>query len=255
MKALILVDIQNDFVPGGALAAAEGDRVAPVANALMDKFELVVATQDWHPAEHGSFAANHPGKKVGDVIELGGLRQYLWPVHCVQNTRGAELVAGLRRERIDHIVKKAIDPAIDSYSAFFDNGHRKDTGLARYLKSRGVSDVYLLGLATDYCVKFSVLDARQLGFNVHLIEDACRGINLHHGDVDAAIEQMRRTGAQVTRSARVLSTLKAAGLKPAVRRARSASAGTITRNSARRKVVISKPTRLRSKRKTASSKR
>jgi len=255
-RALLIIDLQNDFLPGGALAVPNGDAVIPIANKLQRAaFDVIVATQDWHPRDHGSFAVNHRGKTSGEIVNLNGLRQVLWPVHCVQNTRGAELSAALDVSRVDKIIRKGTDPWIDSYSAFFDNGHRKDTGLARYLKSRGVSDVYLLGLATDYCVKFSVLDARQLGFNVHLIEDGCRGINLHHGDVDAAIEQMRRTGAQVTRSARVLSTLKAAGLKPAVRRARSTSASTTTRNSARRKVVISKPARLRSKRKTASSKR
>ena len=205
MKALIVVDVQNDFVQGGALAVREGDRVVPVANALIPQFELVVATQDWHPAEHGSFAANHPGKKVGDVIELGGLRQYLWPVHCVQNTRGAELVAGLRRERIDHIVKKAIDPAIDSYSAFFDNGHLRATGLQEYLQSRGVDEIYIAGLATDYCVKFTALDGLELGYRVNVVEDGCRGVNVKPGDSQTAIEEVRRAGARIVRSDQVLS--------------------------------------------------
>src|SRR6266566_7561026 len=129
MKALVLVDIQNDFAPGGALAVREGDQVVPVANALMDRFELVVATQDWHPANHGSFAANHPGKKAFEQIDLNGLVQTLWPVHCVQGTAGAELAAGLQRDRIGRVFPKGTDPAIDSYSGFFDNDHRKATGL------------------------------------------------------------------------------------------------------------------------------
>jgi nicotinamidase/pyrazinamidase len=203
MTALILVDIQNDFVPGGALPARDGDQVVPVANALMDKFELVVASQDWHPANHGSFAANHPGKKVGDVIELAGLRQYLWPVHCVQNTRGAELAAGLRRERIDHIVKKAIDPMIDSYSAFFDNGHRRATGLDEYLKGRGVDTIYVAGLTTDYCVKFTALDGLELGYDVVVVEDGCRGVNVKPDDSQRAIEEMKEAGARIVRSSEV----------------------------------------------------
>jgi nicotinamidase/pyrazinamidase len=161
--ALILVDLQNDFVPGGALAVKDGDQVIPIANAMQKHVDLVIATQDWHPADHGSFAANHPGKKIGDVIDLNGLPQILWPVHCVQNTRGAEFVPGLNTDRFAQIFRKGIDPTIDSYSTFFDNAHRRSTGLADCLKPRGVTDVYLMGLATDYCVKFSALDARQLG--------------------------------------------------------------------------------------------
>jgi nicotinamidase/pyrazinamidase len=202
MNALILVDIQNDFVPGGALAVPEGDRVVPVANALAGsgRFALVVATQDWHPAGHGSFAASHPGRKVGEVIELNGLKQILWPVHCVQGTSGAELHPELDRSRIERIFTKGTDPGIDSYSGFFDNGHRKATGLGEYLKSKHVSDVYVCGLATDYCVKFTALDARQLGFNTHLIEDASRGVELKKGDVAAAVQEMRRAGVRVVES-------------------------------------------------------
>src|SRR5690348_16174351 len=164
MNALVLVDIQNDFVPGGTLAVPEGDRIVPICDRLQDCFDLVVATQDWHPRDHGSFAANHPGRKVGDVIDLNGLRQILWPVHCVQNTPGAAFVPGLDTQRVQRIFQKGTDPAIDSYSGFFDNGHRKATGLGEYLKERAVSDVYVAGLATDYCVKFTALDATQLGF-------------------------------------------------------------------------------------------
>ena len=200
MKALILVDIQNDFLPGGALAVPQGDEVIPVANQLQAKFSLVAATQDWHPPNHGSFAANHPGKKVFEQTELGGLRQTLWPVHCVQDTPGADLAAGLNRERIARIFQKGTDPAIDSYSGFFDNGHRRATGLDEWLKSKGVIDVYICGLATDYCVKFTALDAVSLGFKTHLFEDASRGVNLRPTDVQAAISEMQRAGVDILRS-------------------------------------------------------
>jgi nicotinamidase/pyrazinamidase len=164
MRALVLVDIQNDFVPGGALPVPEGDKVVPIANRVQPLFDLVVATQDWHPQNHGSFAANHPGKHPGEVIDLNGLPQILWPVHCVQGTPGAEFVPGLEMRQVASIIHKGTDPEIDSYSGFFDNGHRKATGLEAYLKSQGVDDVYVMGLATDYCVKFTVLDAVQQGF-------------------------------------------------------------------------------------------
>ena len=196
-RTLILIDLQNDFLPGGALAVPDGDAVIPVANELQRHFDLIVATQDWHPADRGSFAANHSGRKIGDVIDLNGLPQILWPVHCVQNTPGAAFAPALRTDRITEIFRKGTDPAIDSYSGFFDNGHRRSTGLDVYLKARGVSDVYIMGLATDYCVKFSVLDARQLGFSVHVIEDGCRGVNLKPTDSADAIAEMRRAGAAI----------------------------------------------------------
>lgn len=200
MKALILVDIQNDFLPGGALPVPGGDAVIPVANHVQRAFDLIVATQDWHPANHGSFAANHPDRKPGDLGELGGLPQVLWPVHCVQNTGGAAFAPGLETRRIARIFPKGTDPAIDSYSGFFDNGHRKATGLGDYLHARGVRDVYVLGLATDYCVKATALDARQLGFATHLIVDGCRGVDLHAGDVERAIDEMRAAGVSVVTS-------------------------------------------------------
>jgi nicotinamidase/pyrazinamidase len=206
MNALILVDIQNDFLPGGALPVPEGDAVIPIANRLQEggRFDLIVATQDWHPAGHGSFAANHPGRTVGEVIELNGLPQILWPVHCVQETRGASFTDGLATTKIEKVFTKGTDPAIDSYSGFFDNGHRKSTGLGEYLRARGVTDVYVCGLATDYCVKFTALDARQLGFNTFLIEDASRGVNLKPGDVERAVEEMRAAGVKVVRSEELL---------------------------------------------------
>jgi nicotinamidase/pyrazinamidase len=199
-RALILVDLQNDFLPSGALGVREGDAVIPVANRVQDAFELVVASKDWHPRDHGSFASNHPGKTVGEVIDLHGLSQILWPVHCVQGTPGAEFVAGLKTDRIERVFFKGTDADIDSYSAMFDNGHRKSTGLSEYLRERGVRDVYLLGLATDYCVKFTSLDARRRGFDVHVIEDGCRGVELKPGDSAAALEEIRRAGGHVIRS-------------------------------------------------------
>src|SRR5688572_17322463 len=204
MKALILVDIQNDFLPGGALAVPRGDEIISIANQLQCIFDIVVATQDWHPADHGSFAANHPGRKLYEQIELDGLPQTLWPIHCVQNTRGAELAPTILRERIEKIFQKGTDPGIDSYSGFFDNGHRKSTGLGEWLKERGVAEVFVCGLATDYCVKFTALDAVQFGFKTALIEDASRGVNLRPTDVTEAIAEMKRAGVQVVNSTELL---------------------------------------------------
>ncbi len=200
MNALIITDIQNDFCPGGALPVAEGDRIIPLVNQLQPRFGLVVATQDWHPAGHGSFAARHPGKSVGEVVDLNGLPQILWPVHCTQNTPGAELHPALDRGRIARVFHKGTAPDIDSYSGFFDNGHRKATGLGEYLKEQGVDEVYLCGLATDYCVKHTALDAVDLGFKTYLIQDACRGVDLNPGDVEKAIEQMRAKGVIILTS-------------------------------------------------------
>jgi nicotinamidase/pyrazinamidase len=200
MKALIVVDVQNDFLPGGALPVPNGDEVIAVINKLQPRFELIVATQDWHPADHGSFAANHPGKQPGDRIMLDGIEQILWPVHCVQKTRGAEFAPSLDISRLVRVFQKGTDPRIDSYSALFDNAHRRATGLGDYLKQREVTDVYLCGLALDYCVKYSALDAVQLGFNAHVIADACRGIDLTPGDVDLAIKEMTASGAVVLES-------------------------------------------------------
>ena len=200
MKALLLIDIQNDFLPTGALPVPEGDRVIAVAKNCMPKFELVVATQDWHPADHGSFAANHPGKKPGEVIELAGLSQILWPVHCVQGTPGADFAPGLNRTGIHHVIQKGTNREIDSYSGFFDNGHKQATGLHAFLQERRVTELFIMGLATDYCVKFTALDARQLGYAVTLIEDGCRGVNLKAGDAKTEIAEMRHAGVGVAHS-------------------------------------------------------
>lgn len=199
-QALILVDLQNDFMPGGALAVPSGDQIVPVANAVQPHFQHVIATQDWHPASHQSFAANHPAKKMGDIIDLHGISQVLWPVHCVQGTDGAALVKGLDTSRVERIFHKGTDPQIDSYSAFFDNEHRKETGLGDYLHSLNITKVYVLGLATDYCVKFTVLDACRMGFDVYVIEDGCRGINLSEGDSTRAIAEMQAAGAHIIQS-------------------------------------------------------
>ncbi len=208
MNALILVDIQNDFVPGGALAVLEGDRVAAVANRLVPHFDLVVATQDWHPGDHQSFASQHPGKQVGEVVELYGLRQILWPDHCVGQTHGADFVEGLNVDAIDHVVRKGSDRAIDSYSGFFDNARRRSTGLDDFLKGQGVDRVFIMGLATDYCVKFTALDAVELGFETHLIEDGCRGVDLNPGDVERAIEEMRDAGVRVLDSEKAVGCVR-----------------------------------------------
>jgi len=200
MRALILVDLQHDFCPGGALAVNKGDETIAIANRLMPHFSLIVATQDWHPANHKSFATQHPGKKPGDTIELDGKPQVLWPPHCVQDTRGAELHKDLDRSKITEVIKKGTDPAIDSYSGFFDNNHEKATGLADWLRERWISRVYLMGLATDYCVKYTALDASKLGFEVWVIEDGCRAVELTKGDGDRALLEMRGQGAHVIES-------------------------------------------------------
>ncbi len=199
-RALILVDLQNDFLPGGALAVPDGDQVIPVANRVQPLFDIVVTSQDWHPADHGSFAASHPGRQPGEHIELEGLPQILWPTHCIQESNGARLAQGLDSSCIARIFYKGSDPQIDSYSCFYDNGHRRSTGLADYLRDQGVDTVYLLGLATDYCVKFSALDAVAEEFAVHLILDGCRGIDLEPGDIERALEEMREVGVAILSS-------------------------------------------------------
>ncbi|HEU0033016.1 MAG TPA: bifunctional nicotinamidase/pyrazinamidase [Kofleriaceae bacterium] len=201
MRALVLVDLQYDFLPGGALAVANGDETIAVAQRLMPRFQTVVATQDWHPPDHKSFAVNNPGMAVGELGELGGMPQVMWPAHCVQGTRGAELHAALDRDRLTKVFRKGTDPEIDSYSGFFDNGRRKSTGKGEWLLQHGVRELVVLGLATDYCVKFTVLDGLQLGFAVTLVEDGCRGVNLDPDDSERAIAAMRDAGATIMTSA------------------------------------------------------
>ena len=200
MRALILVDLQYDFCPGGALAVPHGDEAIAVARRVIPHFQTVVATQDWHPVTHASFAVNNPGTQVGQLVTLASGPQVMWPAHCVQDTRGAELHGDLPAARIDGIIRKGTDAAIDSYSGFFDNGHRKQTELHAWLSERWIKQVYVLGLATDYCVKFTVLDALQLGYDVKLVEDGCRGVDLVPGDSERAIAEMRAAGAAVVES-------------------------------------------------------
>jgi len=200
MKALILVDLQNDFMPGGALAVNEGDQVVPVANRLTTslKFGLVVVTQDWHPPGHFSFASTN-AKEVGTVGELGGKPQVWWPDHCVWNTPGSELHKNLLTGRANLIIRKGMDKAVDSYSGFFDNDG-SPVGLGSYLKERSAREVYIMGLATDYCVKFTALDCVKLGFDTYLIEDGCRAVNINPDDGDKAIEEMKAAGIKVVHS-------------------------------------------------------
>jgi nicotinamidase/pyrazinamidase len=199
-SALILVDIQVDFCKGGALEVKEGDAVIPIANKLMPLFETVVATQDWHPANHESFAANHLWRKPGQVIQLHGLEQVLWVIHCVQGSFGAEFAPGLELSGVHKIVQKGMNPQVDSYSGFYDNGRRFQTEMAEYLRSKNIKKVYVMGLATDYCVKFTALDALSEGFETYLIVDGSRGVNLQPDDVSNSIEQMQKAGIQLIQS-------------------------------------------------------
>lgn len=205
MKTLLLIDIQNDFLPGGSLAIPQGDKIIPIVNELMPHYELIVASQDWHPENHGSFAANHSGSQVGEMISVSGHDQILWPVHCVEGSEGASFSKHLATGRIDHIIRKGEDPLVDSYSAFFDNGHRNATGMTSLLNSKGVTELHIAGLATDYCVKFTALDALDEGFTVCLIEDACRGVNVQEGDVNQALELLEAKGVKLVHSAELLS--------------------------------------------------
>ena len=199
-EALIIVDVQNDFIPGGALEVNEGDQIVPVINKIQKEFEFIVATQDFHPSNHGSFAANHPGKKVGEFVGLGGLNQILWPVHCVQGTFGAEFHKDLDREKWKAVFQKGTNPEVDSYSGFFDNARRGDTGLGDFLKSNGIKKVYICGLALDYCVKFTALDAQSLGFETVLIVDATRAVNIDPMDGDFAIEELAKSKIRIINS-------------------------------------------------------
>jgi nicotinamidase/pyrazinamidase len=197
MKALIVVDVQNDFLPGGSLAVPDGDAVIPVINDLMPTFDLVVATQDWHPAEHESFASRHLGQAPGDVIDLHGVQQILWPDHCIQHCSGASFASGLDVHHFDFIVRKGTDPAIDSYSGFFDNDQRRATGLAEFLSERGVDEVVVCGLAADYCVKFTALDAIRLGLATTVLSNATRAVNLNEDDFERSMAEIVRAGGRV----------------------------------------------------------
>lgn len=177
MKALIIIDMQNDFLSGGSLAVPDGEEIVAIVNSMQQYFDLVVATQDWHPSTHKSFASNNPGKKTYDEIELNGLPQILWPDHCVQGTNGAMFTPLVNMNRVEAIFRKGTDIDIDSYSCFYDNGHRKSTGLGDYLRGKLITRVYFAGLAGDFCVYFSALDALIEGFDTYLMEDAVRSID------------------------------------------------------------------------------
>ena len=203
MNCLLLIDFQLDFLPGGSLAVAGGDAILPLLNALQPRFDLVVATQDWHPAGHRSFASAHPGQALFSEIEWQGLRQRLWPDHCVQGSPGAALHPGLSLDRVEAIFRKGTDPDLDSYSAFFDNGHRRATGLSAYLRARGVTQVFVAGIASDYCVYFSAKDARSEGFEVTVVEDASRGIAAE--TIAAAKADLLVQGVRFTKASDVLA--------------------------------------------------
>lgn len=177
MKTLLIIDVQNDFMPGGALAVPEGDKIVPIINRIQPQFDLVIAAQDWHPKDHVSFASNHPGKAAFDEIQLQGKAQTLWPDHCVQGSKGAEFHADLESKQWEAIFRKGTNKTIDSYSAFYDNGHLKSTGLAGYLKEKGTSQLFLCGLAADICVYFSTYDAFKEGFACFFIEDASQPLD------------------------------------------------------------------------------
>ena len=199
MNALIIVDIQNDFLPGGALAVAKGDAVIPVINKLQNDFDLVVATQDWHPANHKSFASTHPGKKVFEEIMLDGMPQVLWPDHCVQETTGAQFSPLLSSKKTEAIFRKGMDKNIDSYSGFFDNGKKKATGMGDYLKGRGVTKIFVTGLAADYCVYFTALDGLEFGFESTIISDATLPID--EENFKKEMKEFTRRGGRLIKSA------------------------------------------------------
>lgn len=196
-SALIVVDMQNDFMPGGTLGVHGGDEIVPIINRLLKfPFDIIVASKDWHPKDHCSFANTH-GKKVGDTVLIEGSKQQLWPVHCVAQTKGAMFTAKLDTTKFQHIFHKGTEQNIDSYSTFFDNEHKKSTGLGEFLKSENVTDVYLLGLTTEYCVKYSAMDALHLGFKTHVILDACRAVNIKSDDENKAVQEMQRAGIHI----------------------------------------------------------
>ncbi|MBW0157001.1 bifunctional nicotinamidase/pyrazinamidase [Sedimentimonas flavescens] len=192
-EALIVIDVQNDFCPGGALAVTGGDEIIPRINALMQEFPVTVLTQDWHPEEHSSFAAMHDGTSPFETIEMPYGPQTLWPAHCVWGSKGAAFHPRLAIDPADLIIRKGFRPEIDSYSAFFENDHATSTGLAGYLRERGITDLTFVGLALDFCVAWSAIDAAKIGFNVRVLEGACRAIDLN-GSLAAARDAMRAAG-------------------------------------------------------------
>lgn len=205
MRALIIVDVQNDFTKGGSLEVPDGDAVIPVVNELQTRFPLIVATQDWHPPNHKSFASNHPGKKPFEIILLNGQNQVLWPDHCVQGSEGAAFHSKLDMRRVAAIFRKGMDPEVDSYSGFFDNDHQKNTGLAGFLQARRVKEIFICGLAGDYCVFFTARDGLNEGFVTYLIGDATRPID--KDGFESSKEEIRKLGGKIVLSAEIKNEL------------------------------------------------
>jgi len=199
-NALLIIDIQNDFCPGGALPVPEGDQVITVINSIVKKFYKVIATQDWHPINHVSFARNHPGNKEYEEIEVSGIKQVLWPIHCVPGTKGAEFHPDLIADNFDLILRKGNNPKIDSYSAFRENDKKTITGLNGYLKELDIKQVFICGLALDYCVFYSAMDSKEMGFDTYVILDATRGIDSPPGSIENALNSMRNSGIKIIKS-------------------------------------------------------
>jgi nicotinamidase/pyrazinamidase len=198
--ALLIIDVQNDFLPGGALAVSSGDQIIPIVNLLQSKFDFIVASQDFHPADHKSFAANNPGRKVGDIVDLNGLNQFLWPVHCVQGTTGADFSKALIHENWNKIFQKGMNSEVDSYSGFFDNAKRGDTGLSKFLKENQIERVFICGLALDYCVNFTALDSLNEGFETFLVTDATRPVNVMPTDGENSLRELEAAGIKLITS-------------------------------------------------------
>lgn len=205
-KALIIVDVQNDFCEGGALEVKNGNKVIPIINSLVktDFFDQITATQDWHPRDHKSFASNHNGKNVYNVIKLKGISQVLWPDHCIQRTKGARFHEELILDKDVKVFKKGKDKYIDSYSGFYDNDHKSSTGLSEFLKRKRIDEVYITGLATDYCVKFTALDSANEGFKTFVVKDAVKGVNISKDDSKKAFAEMRDKGINIITSRKIL---------------------------------------------------
>ncbi len=204
-SALLIVDVQNDFCEGGALEVKNGNKVIPVINKLVKskKFDFIIATQDWHPRNHKSFASNHKNKNVYDVVTLNGIEQILWPDHCIQRTKGAKFHKDLNLGDKYYVFKKGKNPNIDSYSGFYENDHKTSTGLSEFLTKHNVNKVYITGLATDYCVKFTTLDAIKEGFQTYIIKDAIKGVNVKREDSQKAIKEMKDRGCKIITSKKI----------------------------------------------------
>jgi len=203
-SALIVVDVQNDFCPGGGLAVTDGDNVVPVINKLTDSFSTIVATQDWHPSDHSSFSSNNSGTAVYDMKDIDGITQVMWPDHCVQGTDGADFHKELNTDKFSVVIRKGTQQRLDSYSGFLENDKKTPTGLKGYLTDKGIKKVYVTGLATDYCVLYTAMDAKSAGFEVYLVSDACRGVDFPEGNVDKAIQQMQENGIKIITSGGII---------------------------------------------------